>query len=399
MRLAGPDRMSDTESATPTAGRKYLFVGVLALVLAVAFEGVARAVFVLVPTWERARLLLRGEIDLGPTGAAQYSVGQAYLLYIPSPNFHNETGLSHNAHGYRGKALPQARRPRVARILFLGGSTTYGWGVPDSEQTHPAHIERLLNAQPPAGFDSVEVINAGIPWGTTAEMLTHYHFKFHFYHPDLVVLNPGGNDAQGLIAPYYHPDSSNWRQPLIPAQPAAPRARRLLQSRLVALFLVPILYDPYPDSKFVNYDGRPPLAPWYDRATPNPERAVPNVPRDEIAFSHNMNALVDEIQKDGHTILLVPFRLHPKAPYGDGMKAAIALEEEILTDLGRSRGIAVAPFPASVVSDSNWLDTCCHLTGAGNLEKARHMLPYVRAALEAPHDGAAIDGGRRTTVP
>ena len=28
-----------------------------------------------------------------------------------------------------------------------------------------------------------------------------------------------------------------------------------------------------------------------------------------------MNALVDEIQKDGHTILLVPFRLHPKAPY------------------------------------------------------------------------------------
>jgi lysophospholipase L1-like esterase len=382
--------MSETEPANVSNGRRYAFLVVLALLLAVAFEGAARAVFLLVPTWEKTRLLLRGEIDFGPTGAAQYSVGQAYLLYIPSPNYHNESGLSHNAHGYRGKALPQARTPRVARILFLGGSTTYGWSVNDSEQTYPAHIEHLLNAHLPDGFDSVEALNAGIPWGTTAEMLTHYHFKFHFYNPDLVVLNPGGNDAQGLIAPYYHPDSSNWRQPLIPAQPAAPRARRLLQSRLVALFLVPILYDPYPDSKFVNFDGRPPLAPWYDRSTANPDHVVPNVPRDEIAFSHNLNALIDEIQKDGHKMLLVPFRLHPQTPYSEGMKAAVRLEEEILIEVGRSRGIPVAPFPADVISPQNWTDTCCHLNGAGNLEKAKHMLPYLRAALSVPPGGTAL---------
>lgn len=364
-----------------SAARRYVFLTILVLLLAMTLEGAARVVFAAVPAWEKRRLLLRGEIDLGPTGAAQYSVGQAYLLYVPSPNFHDDSGLSHNAHGYRGKALPQARTPRVARILFLGGSTTYSWGVPEPDGTYPAHVERLLNEHPPEGFSSVEALNGGIPWGTTAEMLTHYHFKFHFYDPDLVVLNPGGNDAQGLVAPYYHPDSSHWRQPLIPAQPAAPRARRLLQSRLLGLFLVPILYDPFPDSKFVNFDGRPPLVAWYDKATPNDERLVPKLPREEIAFHHNLTVLIDEILKDGHKVLLVPFRLHPQTGFGAGLKAAIALEEEMLLELGRRRGLPVAPFPAEVISPQNWIDTCCHVNGAGNLEKARHVLPYVSAAL------------------
>lgn len=379
--------MSDSDALPAWSPKKYAFMVVLALLLAVAFEGLARVAFLLLPAWERTRLLLRRDIDPGPTGSAQYSIGQAYLLYIPSPNYHNESGLSHNAHGYRGKVLPQAKRPGVARILFLGGSTTYGWGVPDSGQTYPSHLERLLNAQPPRGFTSVEALNAGIPWGTTAEMLTHYHFKFHFYDPDLVVLNPGGNDAQGLIAPYYHPDYSHSRQPLVPAQPAAPRARRLLQSRLVALFLVPILYDPFPDSKFVNFDGRPPTAPWYDRTSPNRKGELPDIPEADVAFKHNLEALIDEITKDGHATVLVPFRLNPRTNYGPGMRAAVDQEERLLRAMAVSRRLAFAPFPAAAISESNWLDACCHLNGSGNLEKASHVLPYAREALETLGSG------------
>jgi lysophospholipase L1-like esterase len=350
------------------------------LLQVLACEAVARVLFLWVPRLEKTRRLLRGELEFEPT--FQYSVGQAYLLYVPTPNYKNDSGLQHNAHGYRGKALPQARTPGVARILCLGGSTTYGWGAWDSDQTYPAHLERLLTAQPPAGFKAVEVLNAGLPYGTTAEMLTHYHFKFHFYDPDLVILNPGGNDAQGLISPYYHPDYSHWRQPLVPPQQVAPRARRLLQSRLVALFLVPLLYDPYPDSKFVNFEGRPPMAPWYDKALPNPERRLLDIPKQDIAFSHNLDLLVDEILKDGHKLLLVPFRLNPRTDYGPGMMAAVKQEEQLLRDLATSRQLPFAPFLADIISPENWLDACCHVNGRGNLEKANHLLPFARRALE-----------------
>lgn len=379
--------MNGVQTAALSPRRKLAFVAVLTVLLALALEGASRLVFRVVPAWERTRLLLRGEVAADPGGQAQYSVGQAYLLYIPSPNFHNASGLTHNAQGYRGPAYPQAKRHGVARILCLGGSTTYGWGAWESSQTYPAHLERLLNEQLPPGVTSVEVINAGIPWGTTAEMLTHYHFKFHFYDPDLVVLNPGGNDAQGLIAPYYHPDYSNWRQPLISAQPAPPRARRLLRSRLLALFLVPILHDSAPDSKFVRFDGQPPIASWYDRSSANPSGTVPDIPRSDVAFGHNLTVLVDQILKDGHKVLLVPFRLNPKTDYGAGMMDAVALEEEILYDVSRSRGVPVAPFPADVIAPENWVDACCHVNGAGNLQKARHVLPFVRTLLETSSNG------------
>lgn len=35
------------------------------------------------------------------------------------------------------------------------------------------------------------------------------------YQPDVVIINEGGNDAQGYTLPFYHPDNSNWRRPLV----------------------------------------------------------------------------------------------------------------------------------------------------------------------------------------
>lgn len=373
--------MPENTSVSISRLKRCSFIAVLILLQIVVLEGAARVAFRLVPRWEKIRRLLRGDDDYGP--AFQYSAGQAYLLYIPAPNYKNDSGLEHNSQGYRGKPLRQARTPGVARILCLGGSTTYGWGTWDNDQTFPAHLERLLNANPPAPYTRVEVLNAGIPWGTTAEMLTHYHFKFHFYNPDVVILNPGGNDAQGLIAPYYHPDYSHWRQPLIPPQKLAPRARKLLSSRFVALFLLPVLYDPYPDSKFVNFDGRPPAAQWYDRAAPNPERNLPSIPDDEIAFKHNLKALIEEIRSDGHKVVLVPFRLNPATDYGPGMMEATRKEEQLLKGLAAEYRLPFAPFPAETISPANWLDRCCHVNGPGNLEKARHILPFVQEVLAA----------------
>lgn len=59
---------------------------------------------------------------------------------------------------------PPASDPRAFKIAFLGDSLTAGLGLL-SEQAYPAEIERLFAGE---GYDSVEVINAGISGDTTA---------------------------------------------------------------------------------------------------------------------------------------------------------------------------------------------------------------------------------------
>lgn len=79
------------------------------------------------PDIETVRQYLAGEkqyeIDMN-------SVAQAYLLYVPKPNYvtPGENIKQNNADGYRGERVPLQRIPNSIRILFLGGSTTYGEG-------------------------------------------------------------------------------------------------------------------------------------------------------------------------------------------------------------------------------------------------------------------------------
>jgi hypothetical protein len=127
------------------------------------------------PACRLGRRILRGKENVRLV-RAQNTIGQAYLLYICAPNYaHPENGPQHNADGYRGKAAPLDRRPGVLRVLCLGGSTTYAWTVPYPNQTCPAVLEELLRANLPKGYTDVEVLNGGLPYGTSAEILTHYH--------------------------------------------------------------------------------------------------------------------------------------------------------------------------------------------------------------------------------
>jgi lysophospholipase L1-like esterase len=312
----------------------------------------------------------------------QGTIGQAYLLYVPAPRFWSEGFWQHNAHGYRGEEVPLGRRQGVARVLCLGGSTTYGWEEADPHQSYPAHLEKMLDESPPAGWRGVEVINAGLPWGTTAEMLAHYHFKFSYYQPDLVILNAGGNDALGTYLPDYQPDYSHWRQPINLPRPLPDRTRFLLHSRLVAAAAVFLLYEPAPDtSSFVAPDGRKPPIVWYR------EGARPRGSAAGIAFQRNLERLVDLILADRADVLLVPFRTRSDHSYREGMMTVIAEEERFTEDLARRRNLAYAPFPRETISPENWADEKCHTNGAGNREKAAHIAPHARRLLSRAAQG------------
>jgi len=76
------------------------------------------------------------------------------------------------------------------RIVAIGASNTHGWYV-GNQGAYPAQLQTLLRAK---GIDA-QVINAGVPFDTTAMMLRRID-KDVPNGTDIAILQPGGNDRR-----------------------------------------------------------------------------------------------------------------------------------------------------------------------------------------------------------
>lgn len=352
-----------------------LFILVLSIIIASVLEIVAGKFIGKTRSVGRDILMGRENVQLV---RMQNTIGQPYLLYISAPNYSNsENGMQHNEDGYRGKAIPLDRRPGVLRVLCLGGSTTYGGSVALPSHAYPAVLEKIIRTNLPPAYVDVEVINAGLTWGTSAELLTHYHFKFHYYRPDIVVINTGGNDAEGYTLPYYHPDNSNWRQPMVNLRPLPRHWRWLAKSKLMSMVILNVFYqDQLYGGQFVVARGRKPDAPWF-----KPGGKLVDQPREiaekNLSFLHNIDTLIRLLLTDETQIVLMPFRAAPNSYNNKQFELSqILRHEQILRRLAETNRLAFAPFPSSVITPENWTDHC-HLNAAGEIEKATHVAPYV----------------------
>ncbi len=91
-----------------------------------------------------------------------------------------------NAHGIRGPEFPAIKPPNTIRILCLGDSRTFGWGLSEPE-TYSGVLARL--AQQIAGTKSrVEVINAGVNAWSYPQMLAYFRDTGLQFGPDIVIL-------------------------------------------------------------------------------------------------------------------------------------------------------------------------------------------------------------------
>lgn len=155
-----------------------------------ALFAVATLVAVLLGT--EAALRLAGwpvtRVTQGPEGfthAQVYWAEPANQALVPHP--HKETGgsfgVSTDANGLRGPLHAEQKPDGVYRILALGCSTTFGWGVEDDE-TYPARLETHLRA---AGHPKVEVQNGGQPGYSSFQGLWLWDRVLARYQPDLVL--------------------------------------------------------------------------------------------------------------------------------------------------------------------------------------------------------------------
>lgn len=119
-------------------------------------------------------------------------------VHIPGAFAHlMDVDLQINSKGLRDREIPYEKPEGVYRILCLGDSVNFGWGVP-FEGIFPRLLETGLNRAPFAFAPSrsVETVNMGVGNYNLEQQIETYLREGRKYHPDAVLLFYHITDAE-----------------------------------------------------------------------------------------------------------------------------------------------------------------------------------------------------------
>ena len=123
-------------------------------------------------------------------GYFKFRPNKVYQLDLPDP-----TPTRINNHGFRGDDFDATKPAGTFRLITLGESSTFGFHSRDP-YTYPKLLRDQLNRGACAG--RIQVLNAGMPWVTSAQILAMTKAEILKYQPDLITLYAGHNDAVAL---------------------------------------------------------------------------------------------------------------------------------------------------------------------------------------------------------
>lgn len=153
----------------------------LNFIFGISFSGILMGVLVLINVC--LGLFIQNNVSKAET---QKTVG---LLFEPNTVAHYQTTEFNykaeiNSLGLRNKEINIQKEDSCFRILCLGDSWTYGWGV-DIEDSWPVQLETFLHKH---GYSKVEVINCGRPGQYTTTHKNNLTKLVPLLNPDLVLL-------------------------------------------------------------------------------------------------------------------------------------------------------------------------------------------------------------------
>ncbi len=211
----------------------------LGLILAGLVVATVVAEFTLALFWPQPtmnRLRSQWPAIYRPSRTMPYELIPNARSQIVDPTGEFDTKVSINSLGHRGPEFSIDKPDGVTRVLAIGDSFTFGWGVEDDEP-YPRQLERLLRAKP--GLGKVEVINAGFAACFYPD--TYYVYlrdRGLAWKPDVVVVGFYlGNDIYE-----FGMDTWNAWQPRLPG--ALPGGVRMLHKHVEDGYLVSNERDP-----------------------------------------------------------------------------------------------------------------------------------------------------------
>lgn len=193
-----------------------------------------------------------------------------------------------NSLGLRGPEIDSEKASESVRIAVLGGSSVFGYLVPDGQDSCRA-LESLLQER----LGSVDVLNAGVPGYNMRQCRFRYESQIAPLDPDWVILYLGWNDMPFLLGPE---SAARERTP-----PAPPWMERCLANS--------VLYG------FLRYRIFPPPTP---RFAPPPESSLRITTEGSAAFKADLQMLIDAIRSSGATPV-ISTQLMASGPSAEGL--------------------------------------------------------------------------------
>jgi len=120
--------------------------------------------------------------------AQSRQTGAPFVKYVNNPTYNG-----HNELGFRGDPVDIDKPEDTYRIIAVGSSTTYGFGL-NAYQAYPFVLQEILRED--YGYAHVEVINAGVIGYTSYEILTNFQFRLLEFDPDLIIYYGGKSDLE-----------------------------------------------------------------------------------------------------------------------------------------------------------------------------------------------------------
>ncbi|MCC6966533.1 MAG: hypothetical protein IT391_09665 [Nitrospira sp.] len=315
------------------------------------------------------------EVRSGPKEAENASITpHPYLLFVHTPNMTVDGYQQTNSLGYRNKEFTVEKPGDTIRIVVLGGSTTFMWPyVKNPADTWVARLESKLQA---ISNKRVQVINAGINYGTSAEALAGYVFRHRFLQPDIVIYHGGGNDVLPLFFDHYNSEYTHFRSAGSGSNPR-PGENPLLANSNTARYLYARWLEPV-GSVVVTQPF------WEVDPLVALERVRQQAP---IGFERNVDSLITLSKSSGSDVVLFGFLQARKSylsknagvfkGYEDALVLGLEKNYDVLAKAGRQHHV---PFviPAQDRFQDEWFQDNCHLTPEGEEVKAQIMFEELK---------------------
>ncbi|HAP40369.1 MAG TPA: hypothetical protein DCQ94_11530 [Nitrospira sp.] len=316
------------------------------------------------------------EVRAGVTATRNASIApHPYLLFVQAPNMVADGYQQTNSLGYRNKEFTVEKPADTIRIVVLGGSTTFMWPyVKNPADTWVARLEAKLQA---ISSKRVQVVNAGISYGTSAESLAGYVFRHRFLQPDIVIYHGGGNDVLPLFFDHYNPEYTHFRSA---GSGSAPRPGE--QFLLANSNTVRYLYARWLESVGSVVVTKP---FWEVDPLVALERVRQQAP---IGFERNVETLITLSKNSGADVVLFGFlqarrqflsrNAEAFKGYEDALVLGLEKNYDVLARAGRRHHV---PFviPAQERFQDEWFQDNCHLTPEGEEVKAQIMFEELSA--------------------